>query len=254
MKNKIFCGIVFLLIIIITGFLFFNKKETIAVIGAMDVEIDGILSNLSNISYSKQNDFNIVKGNFNKYKIILSKSGVGKVNSATTTQFIIDKYKPNYIINTGIAGSLSSNLKPSEIIIAEKMVQYDFDLTKFGYSKGYMYNGIEPNKPTIYYSDEKLIKLFVKNKYIKKGTIATGDTFVADMKLKHSIKKDFNADAIDMESAAIAQTAKRNNIPVIIIRAISDGLEDTTNEYKQNEKITALKPTEIIIDILRSKK
>ena len=88
----------------------------------MDVEIEEVLSNLSYKAYNQESDFKIITGNLGKYKIILSKSGVGKVNSATTTQFIIDKYKPIYIINIGISGGLSPDLKSGDTIIAEKMV------------------------------------------------------------------------------------------------------------------------------------
>jgi len=198
--------------------LYINAKETVAVICAMDVEIEEISNNLCNAKIKQINDFNIIRGNIGKYNIILSKSGVGKVSAATTTQFIIDKYKPDYIINIGIAGSLSPELKAGDTVIADKMVQHDFDVTAFGNPKGYMDNGIEPNKTTIYYSDKNLIKNFTKDKTLITGTIATGYIFVADTKLKQSIKKEFDADIVDMESAAIAQTAQRNNIPVIVIK------------------------------------
>jgi len=253
MKIKFFYSIAFLLVIFISlFFLLVNKKETVAIIGAMDVEIKEILTNLSNAKYKKENDFDIITGNLGKYKVILSKSGVGKVSSATTTQFIIDNYNPTYIINIGIAGSLSPYLKAGDTIIAEKMVQHDFDVTAFGNPKGYMDNGIEPNKPTIYYSDKILIDKFMKNNSLKSGIVATGDIFVTDTNLKNSIKKEFNAIAIDMESAAIAQTAKRNDIPVIVLRTISDGLEDSTNAYKQNKQTVAKAPALITVKLLKN--
>ncbi|MGN0017723.1 MAG: 5'-methylthioadenosine/adenosylhomocysteine nucleosidase [Candidatus Gastranaerophilaceae bacterium] len=255
MKTKIFYSILFLLFVFfITGYLYKNQKETVAIIGAMDVEIEEILTNLSDVKYKQQPEFKIITGNLGKYKIILSKSGVGKVSSATTTQFIIDKYKPIYIINIGIAGGLSPDLKAGDTIIAEKMVQHDFDVTAFGNPKGYIDNGIEPNKPTIFYSDKNLINKFTEDSSLKLGTVATGDIFVTDVNLKNSIKKEFSADAIDMESAAIAQTASRNNIPVIILRTISDGLNEATTEYKQNKQTIAKKTALTTVKILESDK
>ena len=256
MKTKIFYSILiglFTFFIIVCLF-FINHKDTVAIIGAMDVEIEEVLSNLSYKAYNQESDFKIITGNLGKYKIILSKSGVGKVNSATTTQFIIDKYKPIYIINIGISGGLSPDLKSGDTIIAEKMVQHDFDVTAFGNPKGYMDNGIEPDKPTIYHSDKLLISKFRKYNSLKLGTIATGDIFVADTKLKHSIKKEFGADAIDMESASIAQTAERNHIPVIVLRTISDGVNETTNDYKKNKQSIAKPPAITVIDILKKDK
>lgn len=254
MKTKFFYSILFILIIFtIFVFLPINRKETLAIIGAMDVEVEEVLNNLSNIKSSQQNDFKIITGNIGKYKIVLSKSGIGKVASATTTQFIIDKYKPKYIINIGIAGGLSPDLNAGTTIIAEKMIQHDFDITAFGCTKGYMNTGIEPDKPTIYYSDKTLINKFTKKyKSLKTGTIASGDIFITDIKLKHNIRKEFNADAIDMESASIAQTAKRNHTPFIILRSISDEVKDSSKEYKQNKQNIAKIPALMVVDILKS--
>ncbi len=160
-------------------------KNTIAIIGAMDVEIQEVLNNLSSKKTFKQNDFEIITGDLGSNRIILSKSGIGKVNSATTTQFIIDKYKPKYIINIGIAGSLNNKLKTGDIIIADKTVQHDFDITAFNHPKGCINSEINPEKPKLFYSDKNLIEN-VKNKLkssnekgnILVGTIATGDVFV----------------------------------------------------------------------------
>lgn len=252
MKHKFIY--IFLLIILVTAvFIYFdNQKERVAIIGAMENEIEEIQSHLSFVKYSQKNDYQIITGQIGKNKIILAKSGVGKVSSATTTQYIIDRYHPTYIVNIGIAGSLSPDLKVGDTIIAKKMVQHDFDVTAFGCPKGYISNGIEPNKPTIFYSDKKLIDKFKKGNCVKQGTIASGDIFVMDIRLKNSIKREFGADAIDMESAAIAHTAKRNNIPVIVVRTISDGVVDKTNVYNKNKLDIAKKPAQVVIDVLKA--
>ena len=252
MKKYFLYGFLFILIVIISiESLFINKKDTVAIIGAMDTEISEIENNLSNIKHSQFADFKIITGNIGDSKIILSKSGVGKVNASTTTQFIIDRYKPNYIINIGVAGGVSSDLKAGDIVIAEKMLQHDFDLTALGCSKGYMNDGDAPEKPTIYSSDEVLVEKFNKDKKYAKGTIATGDIFITDLNLKKNINKEFGADIIDMESAAIAQTSKRNNTSVIIMRIISDGLNDATNEYKQNKESLANKLALLVVAVLK---
>ena len=255
MKTKhLYTLLLLFLIIIFTIFFFVNKKETVAIIGAMDVEIEEVASNMTCVKQKQLNDFKIITGKIGKYRIILSKSGIGKVNSAITTQFIIDKYKPKYIINIGIAGGLSPNIKSGDTIIGKKMVQHDFDITAFGKPKGYIDNKMEPNKPTLFYSDKTLINKFSKEKSLINGFIASGDIFVSDKKTKIDIKNEFGVDAIDMESAAIAQTAKRNNIPFIVLRTISDGLNETAKEYKQNKQSSANKPSLMVVKILKSDK
>ena len=131
------------------------------------------------------------------------------------------------------------------------MVQYDFDLTAFNRAKGYMSTGDNPNKPTIYNSDKNLIEKFNKNKkntYI--ATIATGDTFVNKTKQKEEIRKEFDALAVDMESASIAQTAIKNNVPVIVIRMISDTLYTSAQDYDKTEKDLANQSSKIVSSYL----
>lgn len=213
----------------------------------MDEEISEIRNNLKNSKTIQKNDFVITKGTLGNNNIVLIKSGVGKVAASTSTQFIIDNYKPLYIINIGIAGSLSPSIKTGDIVIADKLVQHDFDITAFGNPKGYIDNGIAPNKPTIFNSDKELVEKFKKglelnqNKKIKLCTIATGDIFVNQEKQKQAIRDEFSAEVIDMESAAIAQTTQRNNVPLIVIRTISASENNSVSEYKQNKKTTAIK-------------
>ena len=87
----------------------------IAVIGAMDVEVENLKTTLN---LKKEDNNDIYVGIFCNKEIILSKSGIGKVNSAANTQYIIDKYMPNYIINTGCAGSLTDKLKVMDTVIS----------------------------------------------------------------------------------------------------------------------------------------
>ena len=109
------------------------------------------------------------------------------------------------------------------------MIQYDFDTSALGYARGYMCTGVNSDKPTVYYSDENLIKLFEKavkkshpEIHIHKGIIATGDTFISSGAKKQEIKDIFNASAVEMEGCAIAQTAAANSVKVLVIRALSD--------------------------------
>ena len=95
----------------------------IAVIGAMDVEVENLKTTLN---LKKEDNNDIYVGIFCNKEIILSKSGIGKVNSAANTQYIIDKYMPNYIINTGCAGSLTDKLKVMDTVISSFVTYHDF--------------------------------------------------------------------------------------------------------------------------------
>lgn len=221
-----------------------NNKKVVAIIGAMDCEIGKIIDNLQNVRVEENKNFKIYKGEFKENTYIVLKCGVGKVNAALNTQYIIDKYNPEFILNTGIAGGINPDLNIYDIVVGEKLLQHDFDATALGYAKGYMCNGIKPDEPTIYYSDKELIKLFTEayakldtNSKIVTGTIATGDMFVSSNEKKKELRELFNADAAEMEAASIAQTANLNSVPCLVIRIIADLADENASELnKATEK------------------
>lgn len=161
----------------------------------------------------------------NNKEIILVKCGVGKVNAARTTQLLIDRYDPNYIIDVGVAGALNPMLEIGDIVIGETLVQHDFDITAFGHTKGYI-----PGIGERIYSDEELIGKFEqaidnkkdRNYKIEKGTIASGDIFCTEIPMKDKIYAKFNAQCVEMEGAAVAQVCDLCNKPFMVLRSISD--------------------------------
>lgn len=222
-----------------------QNKKTFGIIGAMECEINALKSKLEKFKEEKVGTRSFFLGELHGHNVVLVQSGVGKVNAAIGTQYIIDKYSPNYIINTGIGGGLGKELQVGDIVIGSEFVQYDFDVTAIGYALGYMCTGVEKDKPTKYYSDAKLVNKFEKaleeaapNVKYHKGIIATGDCFVSSLEKKLQIRDTFNAIAVEMEGAAIAQTANANKVPCVIIRAISDLADDTAatdHEFVETE-------------------
>jgi len=161
------------------------------------------------------------KGKINDKDYVLVKCGVGKVNAARTTQILIDNFNIESIINVGVAGGLNNNINIGDIVIGERLVQHDFDITAFGYEKGYISETgkfFESDKSLI----EKCKRIKIENVQIMLGTIASGDIFCTDIKMKEKIRKKFNSDCVEMEGASIAQTAYLCDVPFLVIRAISD--------------------------------
>lgn len=206
--------------------------NTIGIIAAMQEEMNEIKKIMNNVQEKNIYELKFYEGTINNKNIVLVESGVGKVNAARTTQVLIDNYKIDAVINVGSAGSANQELQIGDIVIGKTLVQHDFDITAFGHPKGYISNVGEKIK-----SDENLIKSMeqtienLKNKEfkIKIGTIASGDIFCTEPKMKEKIRDKFNADAIEMEGAAIAQVCKLDNVPVLVIRSISDSPNGNNN-------------------------
>ncbi len=228
-----------------------SNKYTYGIIGAMDSEIETLLSHLENKKEEKKYGLTFYLGKLKNYEVIIVKCGIGKVNAGRTTQVLISEYSPKYIINTGIGGGLNQQLKIGDIVISTDLIQHDFDVTAFGYAKGYMFIG-DKKEPTKYVADkelsEKIKKVLEKIKEgrnIFKGRILTGDLFVSSKEKREQLVQDFDGFCCEMEGAAIAQVAFLNNIPFTVLRLISDmpdgkGPEDYNAFEKEAARLSSL--------------
>lgn len=199
--------------------------KKIGIIAAMKEEMQEIKNIMTEIESKKVYELDFIKGKINNTDLVLVEAGVGKVNAARTTQILIDNFQVDAIINVGTAGSANDELEIGDIVIGEKLVQHDFDITAFNHPKGYISNigqYVESDETLLKKMEETISNMQDGDFTIKLGTIATGDIFCSDIKMKEKIRAKFNADAIEMEGAAIAQVCKLDNVPFIVIRSISD--------------------------------
>lgn len=195
------------------------------IIAAMQEEINEIENIMKNTNSIEIFGLTFVKGIINKSEVILVEAGVGKVNAARTTQILIDNFKIDAIINVGSAASAKDDLDIGDIVIGKELVQHDFDITAFGHPKGYISNVgkyIESDKELVEKVERTINELKDNEFKIKIGTIASGDIFCTDLSMKNKIRDKFDADAIEMEGAAIAQVCELDKVPFVIIRGISD--------------------------------
>lgn len=202
-----------------------NNIKKYGIIAAMQEEMEEIKNIMENIEEKKIYELIFFEGEINNSNVVLVEAGVGKVNATRVTQVLIDNFNIEAIINVGSGASANEELQIGDIVIGKTLVQHDFDITAFGHPKGYISNVGENVK-----SDDSLIERMEhtiselsNNEYkVKIGTIASGDIFCTDVQMKEKIRSKFNADVIEMESAAIAQVCKLDNKPFLIIRSISD--------------------------------
>ncbi len=203
-----------------------KRNMNIGIIAAEEEEMLAIKNIMEDIKESKIYNLTFIQGTIQNKMCILVKSGVGKVNASRTTQVLIDNYKVNYVINIGSAGGINEELNIEDIVIGDKLVQYDFDITQVGnYEKGEICEIGKYIK-----SDERLINLCIQtieemkdiNFNIKIGTIGTADLFSADPNRAISLKKEFDIECVEMEGASVAQVCFLDNVPFLVIRGISD--------------------------------
>ena len=230
------------------------SHKIIGVIGAMESEVCKLQAGLRTPAIESIANLTFYCGKIEKNELVLVQSGVGKVNAARAAQVLIDRYHPDYIINTGIAGGVGDGLHVGDFVIGTELLQHDFDLTGFGYAKGYISGCGDGQSASVFSSDAQLIQAFSKSassalpaQSVHLGRIASGDVFVADVDRKIQIKNDFSVLAVEMEGAAIAQVAVANGVPFIVIRAISDLADGTATEsFETFEEKTATLSAKIV--------
>jgi adenosylhomocysteine nucleosidase len=226
----------------------------IGIIGAMDVEVQELISSMENITEKNISSSVYYEGKLQNKNIVAAKCGVGKVHAAVCAQTMILKYKPNIIINTGVAGSLNSKLDIGDLVISDNVVQHDMDTSGLGDPIGFI-SGM--NLVYIPCSKNLVKKLESSAKTIEGtnafvGTIASGDQFICSQEKKDYIVKHFNALCTEMEGAAIGQVCYLNNTDFCIIRAISDKADGSAHmDFPSFIKIATRKSTQMINTFLK---
>ena len=186
---------------------------------------------------------------------VVVRSGIGKVNAGLCTQILADVFEVKKVINTGIAGSLDARIDIGDIVISTEALQHDMDATQFGYPLGQI-----PRMETLAFPAAAQMAKIAKeaceavNPEIKvfTGRVVTGDQFIANKEIKDRIKTNFDGLCTEMEGAAIAQAAWLNEIPFVIIRAISDKADDSAEmDYPTFERQAIIHSVRLTEEMVR---
>lgn len=194
----------------------------IAIICAMDEEAKGLISDIGKCTVHVVGNFKFYEGTLCGQNVVVSGCGVGKVCAATVTAVAIEKFAPELVINSGVAGG-TPPLNQGDMVIPEKSVEHDY---------------YAPDEQTVYYMSDKKVSAALKKACVKLGypvktcTIATGDSFIDKPEKVAELKQKFNAEAFDMESAAIAKTCRMFGVKCALVRSISDnGVDDNMKSF-----------------------
>ena len=161
--------------------------------------------------------------------IIVCVGGVGKVNAAMSTQLLIERYKPGYVINCGVVGAFH-DFDIGKILIPRYFVQHDVDTSGAGDEVGFVSTVNKTGFGAWYISLDKAaseVGLDVANI----GCVATGDWFVTDGFRAEAIRSLFDATCVDMEACAIAQVCYRNSVKMGAIKSVSDIIGNEGKSY-----------------------
>lgn len=231
-----------------------HNVERVAIVGALDEEVAHISSALENVSRKKAASLDVSCGTLDsadgrKIEVAATLGGMGLVNAAATVQYLIDTYNPQAVIFSGIAGNLNKNLHTNDVVLGQTLKYLDTDMRLIGQWKPFT---------SEFHSDDYLLQ--VANQVLNKmgithisGTIASGGYFVDTPSKVAEVIEKTHADAVEMEGAAVLHVAARNDVPALIVRAMSDNA-DTEYETFHTFDISEYADTaaKITVNIIRN--
>lgn len=220
-----------------------EQVKKIGIIGAMEVEVETLKKDMEVGRVVKKAGMEFHEGVLNGMPVVVVRSGICKVNAAVCTQILIDDFGVDGIINTGVGGSLNAEINIGDIVISTDVVHHDVNAVEFGYALGQ----IPQMKVFSFPADETFAEKAKAacNRVnpditVWRGRICSGDQFVSSQEQKDQIIKAFHGWCTEMEGAGIAQAAYLNDVPFIIVRAISDKADNSAYvDYATFEKKAA---------------
>lgn len=214
--------------------------EYIGIIGAMPEEVEQLIGQMTDSEKKTMAGMDFYNGSLWGKKVVVVKSGIGKVNMAACTQILASIYGVDALINTGVAGGLYGPINIGDIVISSDTLQHDMDATGFGYDPGV----IPQMEQSVFHGDQNLIVKAKKaceevnpeiSVYV--GRVLSGDQFISSDEKKNDLIQQFQGYCAEMEGAAMAQVAYLNQIPFVVIRAISDKADHSaTMNYNEFEE------------------
>ncbi|MHC4241823.1 MAG: 5'-methylthioadenosine/adenosylhomocysteine nucleosidase, partial [Planctomycetota bacterium] len=241
-----------------------------AILGAFEQEIILLEDKLTDAQDRTIEEIRFVSGKLRGKKVVIAYTGIGKVNAAMTTTLLIEHFKPDKVIFTGIAGAVNRQLQPGDIVIAEKTAHHDMGTV---WPEGLFHKGVKNRlngweNPVFFETDKQLLKLAERaaqqvdlrsiriisgqrSPKVVKGVVVTGDAFIASAEKCAELRKKLNADAVEMEGAAVAQLCFQRGIGYLVIRSISDNADEGAVLDKQTFYLLAAKnSSSLVIEML----
>jgi adenosylhomocysteine nucleosidase len=247
-----------------------RSEPVTAILGAFEQEVILIEDELTDKQENIIEGIRFVSGQLSGKSVVIAFTGIGKVNAAMTTTLLIEHFKPDKVIFTGIAGGVNQQLQPGDIVIAEKTAHHDMGTI---WPEGLFHKGVKNRlngweNPVFFDGDEELMKLAERaarniklhsiriisghrSPKVVKGVVVTGDAFIASTDKSEVLREKLNADAVEMEGAAAAQLCYQRGIGHLVIRSVSDNADEGAVLDKQAFYILAAQnSSSLVIEML----
>jgi adenosylhomocysteine nucleosidase len=232
-----------------------NVARPVAVLG-IPAEVKDIEAQLSSATVERVHGVPFVVGFVGATRVVLGRTGAGKVNAAMVTTLLISHYAPSAVFFTGTAGALDPGLLPGDVVVATGIGHHDFGASlEQQFVRRPTRNPVTGDvNPMFLPADERLLAAVrravptvmpapvpgtKRAPVIREGLIVTGDAFVANPAQRDELHRSLKAVAVEMEGAAVAQVSAQLDVPAIVIRSITDTADGSTPDAYAANRDTA---------------
>ena len=213
--------------------------KKIGIIGAMELEVEALKEQMDVKNIVEKASMKFYEGTLRGKDVVIVQCGIGKVNAGICVQILADLFQVDAVINTGVAGSLRAEINIGDIVVSTDACEHDMDVTALGYKQGI----IPQMKESFFKADRQLVEAAIEvcrevnpDINVYEGRVLSGDQFISGEEIKNKLIDLFDGFCTEMEGAAIAHAAFLNEIPYVVIRAISDKADGSAHmDYAEFE-------------------
>jgi adenosylhomocysteine nucleosidase len=249
-------------------------KSVSGILGAFPEEIKFLLTQMQQKKQLIIQNITFTQGLLNGREVVVAQTGIGKVNASITSILMVEHFQPEEILFTGIAGGINPDLNPGDLVIGTRVAHHDFGtITADSLLRRPTRDpSTMIENPLYFQSDTSLVRMAITAgkkallEPIKKegkeqlpriitGTIVTGDVFVSSSHVTEQLRKKMNADATEMEGAAVAQVCWQQLVPFVIIRSVSDNAGNSAYaDIKNFYQSAARNSAHLVMEMMKLKK
>ncbi|WP_077923835.1 5'-methylthioadenosine/adenosylhomocysteine nucleosidase [Spirosoma sp. 209] len=220
----------------------YKTRPVTGLLGAFGAEVALVKQSLKNPKTVVVDGVSFTTGRIGKQQVVVAETGIGKVNAAMTTALMLNYFRPERILFTGIAGGTNPDLQPGDIVIARQTAHHDYQsITMDRKPTRQTYSLSGKVNPAFFLADSVMlsraqttarsvafepIPLTTRPPTVITGIVVTGDQFISSAEKVTQLRQAFNADATEMEGAAVAQVCYQMQVPHLVIRSLSDRADD----------------------------
>lgn len=221
----------------------------------MELEVEALKEQMDVKNIVEKASMKFYEGTLRGKDVVIVQCGIGKVNAGICVQILADLFQVDAVINTGVAGSLRAEINIGDIVVSTDACEHDMDVTALGYKQGI----IPQMKESFFKADRQLVETAIEvcrevnpDINVYEGRVLSGDQFISGEEIKNKLIDLFDGFCTEMEGAAIAHAAFLNEIPYVVIRAISDKADGSAHmDYPEFERAAAAHSAKLVENLVK---